>query len=79
MDFITITPEQLETMIRNAVSKALDLRTTPSELPDRCTFKKALEITGLSKSALYKNGIGQCGCSYMDDSRFTHGDSSGSQ
>jgi len=54
MDFITITPEQLETMIRNAVSKALDLRVTPSELPDRCTFKEALEITGLSKSAMYK-------------------------
>jgi predicted DNA-binding transcriptional regulator AlpA len=54
MTIILTTPEQLEILIQRSISKVLNINLTSSELPDRCTFKEALEITGLSKSALYK-------------------------
>ncbi len=59
MDMIAITPEQLEIMIQKAISNALNLRSTTQILPDRCTFKEALKITGLSKSALYKRTMNE--------------------
>ena len=45
MENITITHQQLEIAIQNAISKALNIKQPPPELPDRCTFKEALEIT----------------------------------
>lgn len=54
MDVILTTPEQLEALIQKAICKALNINPMVIELPDRCTFKEALEITGLSKSSLYK-------------------------
>jgi predicted DNA-binding transcriptional regulator AlpA len=54
MSIIITTTEQLEFLIQKSISKALNINPTTPELPDRCTFKEALAITGLSKSALYK-------------------------
>ena len=54
MNIVLTTPEQFEILIQEAINNALYINRTALELPDRCTFKEALEITGLSKSALYK-------------------------
>jgi hypothetical protein len=54
MDIITITPEQIEIVIQIATSKALNIKQATIDLPDRGTFKEALEIAGLSKSLLYE-------------------------
>ncbi|NEM98206.1 helix-turn-helix domain-containing protein [Pontibacter burrus] len=54
MIIVQLTGEQLSTLIQSAVNKALAPQTTPTPKPDRCTFDEALEITGLSKSKLYK-------------------------
>ncbi|WP_299756729.1 helix-turn-helix domain-containing protein [uncultured Pontibacter sp.] len=54
MIIVQLTGEQLSTLIQSAVNKALSPQTTPPTKPDRCTFAEALEITGLSKSKLYK-------------------------
>ena len=54
MDIIAITPEQLEIVIQNAIIEALNIKLNAPGLPERCTFKEALEIAGLSKSLLYQ-------------------------
>jgi len=54
MDIITITPEQFEIVIQNAIIEALNIKLNAPGLPERCTFKEALEIAGLSKSHLYQ-------------------------
>lgn len=54
MELIVTTAEQLNSIIFNAVSRALNKKPEPQQLPDRCGFGDALEITGLSKSKLYK-------------------------
>jgi len=54
MELIVTTADQLSTLIQSAVKRALAPQTTPPPKPDRCTFDEALEITGLSKSKLYK-------------------------
>lgn len=55
MELIVTTPEQLKSVVSDAVRLAIS-RTTQQPQPksDRCTFNEALEITGLSKSKLYK-------------------------
>jgi len=59
MSIIFTTSEQLELLIQKSISKALSIHSTAPELPDRCTFKEAMAITGLSKSALYKKTMGK--------------------
>lgn len=54
MELIVTTADQLSTLIQSAVKRALAPQTTPPTKLDRCTFGEALEITGLSKSTLYK-------------------------
>ncbi|WP_205504508.1 helix-turn-helix domain-containing protein [Rufibacter psychrotolerans] len=54
MEFILTTPDQLKTVITDAIFRALNEKPVPQQLPDRCTFDDAIEITGLSKSKLYK-------------------------
>lgn len=55
MELIITTPEQLQLVVSNAIKKALAANATPPpQKPDRCTFDEAIEITGLSKSKLYK-------------------------
>ncbi|MGV3538381.1 MAG: helix-turn-helix transcriptional regulator [Rufibacter sp.] len=55
MEFILTTPEQLSQLLRVEISKALN-NSQPKQqmLPDRCNLEEALEITGLSKSKIYK-------------------------
>lgn len=50
--FNTITPGQFEILIQKAIRKASNIKQIAVDLPDRCAFKEALEIKGLSKSAL---------------------------
>ena len=57
MNIITITSEQLEIVIRNAIIKGLNIQQNAPGLSERCTFKEALEITGLSKSLLYNKSM----------------------
>lgn len=61
MELIVTTADQLSTLIQSAVKRALAPQTTPPAKPDRCTLDEAVEITGFSKSKLYKltssNGI----------------------
>ncbi len=40
MDIIVITPDRLEIVIKNAISKALIIKRSAEKLPDRCTLKK---------------------------------------
>ena len=54
MELIVTTGEELCRMIRAEVDRALNTKSQPQQIPDRCTFDDALEITGLSKSKLYK-------------------------
>jgi excisionase family DNA binding protein len=54
MIIIQLTGDQLTNLIQRAVSTALAPQTNQTSKPDRCTFDEALEITGLSKSKLYK-------------------------
>lgn len=54
MELIVTTGEKLSLIIREEINRALNLKPEPKQLPDRCTFNEALEITGLSKSKLYK-------------------------
>jgi excisionase family DNA binding protein len=55
-EFVMITPARIEDLIKSAVSHAL--REFPWEKetskPDRCHLEEAVEITGLSKSKIYK-------------------------
>jgi excisionase family DNA binding protein len=54
MELIVTTAKELEAVINRAVSSALNSKTQPQVTPDRCTLDDALELTGLSKSKLYK-------------------------
>lgn len=54
MEFILTTPDQLRSVVLDAVSKALNQKPEPPIKSDRCNLNDALEITGLSKSKLYK-------------------------
>jgi predicted DNA-binding transcriptional regulator AlpA len=54
MKLVIITEENLATLIRSTISKELSATPESPQLPDRCSIKEALEITGLSKSRLYK-------------------------
>lgn len=54
MEVIVTTQEQLSLIIRAEFTKLLNNKPEPQQLPDRCTFDDALEITGVSKSKLYK-------------------------
>lgn len=54
MELIVTTGEQLSRIIRDEISRAFNAKPQPPQLTDRCNFNDALEITGLSKSALYK-------------------------
>ncbi|MCP2043487.1 helix-turn-helix domain-containing protein [Pontibacter sp. HSC-36F09] len=54
MELIVTTADQLSTLIQRAVARAIAPTSTPTPKPDRCTLDEALEITGLSKSKLYK-------------------------
>lgn len=54
---IQISYSDLETAVNNCMRRVIDeIKTLPvvPKLPDRCTFKEAIQITGLSESALYK-------------------------
>lgn len=60
--FISIPINELQTVIIDCVNACLrNNKQTPPAKPDRCTLDEAVEITGLSKSKLYKltssNGI----------------------
>ncbi|WP_076422782.1 helix-turn-helix domain-containing protein [Pontibacter lucknowensis] len=54
MELIVTTADQLSTLIQRAVARAIVPTSTPTPKPDRCTLDEAVEITGLSKSKLYK-------------------------
>ncbi len=54
MELIVTTADQLSQIIRGEFSRAFNFKPEPQPLPDRCTFEDALELTGLSKSKLYK-------------------------
>ena len=54
MELIVTTPEQLARVVNEAIYRALNCRPQIQQPSDRCTLKDALEITGLSKSKLYK-------------------------
>ena len=50
--------EELQIVIKNCLHDAIEeikSLPTPEEISDRCTIPEACEITGLSKSQLYKN------------------------
>lgn len=55
MEVIVTTREQISQIFRAELDRILNVKPQPQQqLPDRCTFDEALEITGLSKSKLYK-------------------------
>lgn len=55
MQIIVTTPEELEALVTNAVRNAFNSQSEIKKpLSDRCGLEDALEITGLSKSKLYK-------------------------
>jgi len=53
---LQLTQEDLRTEIRNCLRESIaEIRATPDlEIPDRVTLKEACEITGFSKSQIYK-------------------------
>jgi len=54
MELIVTTPEQLAFIIRAEFSKLYAAKPQEQQQPDRCALEDALEITGLSKSKIYK-------------------------
>lgn len=54
MELIVTTLEQLEAVINRAVYSALNQKAQQPVLSDRCSLEDALELTGLSKSTIYK-------------------------
>lgn len=54
MEIIQITPEKLKIVLQDAMQRALHIRQSVQNLPERCSFKDVLEISGLKESSLYE-------------------------